>query len=128
MDKRKTIAREAKRIRDRTIAKVLKSPPFLMGSLVDGVSVKITLFATLREKYRVRDLNVECDGTLYDLIEKASKILGESFLDEVYDKKQGKVRGNIIFMINGRNIKDLEGTIKIKDKDVIAIFPPIAGG
>jgi MoaA/NifB/PqqE/SkfB family radical SAM enzyme len=31
-------------------------------------------------------------------------------------------------MINGRNIKDLEGKIKIKDNDVIAIFPPIAGG
>jgi molybdopterin synthase sulfur carrier subunit len=86
------------------------------------------LFATLRKKYGVKDLNVECDGTLFNLIEKASKILDESFFDDVYDKKQGKVRENIIFMINGRNIKDLEEKIEIKDKDVIAIFPPIAGG
>lgn len=99
-----------------------------MGWPVAEVSVKIMLFATLREKYGVKDLNVECDGTLFDLIEKASKILGKSFLDEVYDKKQGKVRDNIIFMVNGRNIKDLGEKIKIKDKDVIAIFPPIAGG
>jgi molybdopterin converting factor small subunit len=31
-------------------------------------------------------------------------------------------------MINGRNIKDLGEKIEIKDNDVIAIFPPIAGG
>jgi len=30
-------------------------------------------------------------------------------------------------MINGRNIKDLK-EIKIKDGDIIAIFPPLAGG
>ncbi|MEM3550218.1 MAG: MoaD/ThiS family protein [Candidatus Bathyarchaeia archaeon] len=93
-----------------------------------GVSVKIMLFATLRKKYGVKDLNVECDGTLFDLIEKASKILGEPFFNDVYDKNQGKVRDNLIFMVNGRNIKDLGGKMKLEDKDVIAIFPPIAGG
>jgi molybdopterin synthase sulfur carrier subunit len=95
---------------------------------VAGVSAKIMLFATLRKKYGVKDLNVECDGTIFNLIENASKILGGSFFDDVYDKNQGKVRENIIFMINGRNIKDLGEKIKIKDNDVIAIFPPIAGG
>lgn len=71
------------------------------------VSAKIMLFATLRKKYGVKDLNVKCDGTLFDLIENASKILGEPFFNDVYDKNQGKVRENVIFMINGRNIKDL---------------------
>jgi molybdopterin converting factor small subunit len=31
-------------------------------------------------------------------------------------------------MVNGRNIKDLKGEIILKDNDVIAIFPPLAGG
>jgi molybdopterin converting factor small subunit len=32
-------------------------------------------------------------------------------------------------MINGRNIKDLKKEeITLKDNDVIAIFPPLAGG
>ena len=39
------------------------------------VSAKIMLFATLRKKYGVKDLNVKCDGTLFDLIENASKFL-----------------------------------------------------
>jgi len=62
------------------------------------------------------------------MIENASKILGQEFVDDVYDKKRGKVREDMIIMVNGRNIKDLEGEITLKDNDVIAIFPPLAGG
>jgi molybdopterin synthase sulfur carrier subunit len=86
------------------------------------------LFATLRSKYKTRELVVNCDGTLSNMIENASKILGPEFVDDVYDKKRGKVREDMIIMVNGRNIKDLEGEITLKDNDVIAIFPPLAGG
>ena len=92
------------------------------------VGVKLALFATLRRKYKVKELTVECDGTLEDLIEGASKVLGPEFVNDVYDKARGKVREDIIFMINGKNVKDLKGEIRIKDKDFIAIFPPVAGG
>jgi len=92
------------------------------------VSVKIMLFATLRSKYKTRELTVACDGTLLNMIENASKILGPEFVDDVYDKKRGKIRDDMIIMVNGRNIKDLEGEITLKDNDVIAIFPPLAGG
>jgi molybdopterin synthase sulfur carrier subunit len=91
-------------------------------------SVKIRLFATLRKKYGVKEVTVECDGTLKDLIESASKILGEEFFNDIYDKEHDKVRNDRIFTINGRNIKDFKGNIEIKDDDVIAIFPPLAGG
>ena len=92
------------------------------------VYAKIVLFATLRRKYGVKDLIVECDGTLPDLIKNASKILGEPFLDEIYDEHRGHVKENIILMINGRNVKDLGEKIEIRNKDVVTIFPPIAGG
>jgi molybdopterin synthase sulfur carrier subunit len=92
------------------------------------VSVKIMLFATLRSKYKTRELTVACNGTLLNMIENASKILGPEFVDDVYDKKRGKIRDDMIIMVNGRNIKDLEGEITLKDNDVIAIFPPLAGG
>ncbi len=90
-------------------------------------TVKVRLFATLRKKYGVKELTVKCDGTLRGAIENASKIIGEGFLKEIYDENQGKVKENMIIMINGRNIKDLK-EIKIKDGDIIAIFPPLAGG
>ncbi|KUO43420.1 MAG: hypothetical protein APU95_06120 [Hadesarchaea archaeon YNP_N21] len=91
------------------------------------VSARVMLFATLRRKYGAKDLIVECNGTLPDLIENVSKILGESFIDEVYDKNRDRVKENIILMINGRNVRDME-KIEIRDGDTIAIFPPIAGG
>lgn len=93
-----------------------------------SISAKILLFATLRKKYGAKSLNVKCDGSVRNLIENASKILGSSFLDDVFDKGHDKRRGDMIFMINGRNIKDLKGKIEIKDGDEIAIFPPLAGG
>ena len=79
-------------------------------------TVKVRLFATLRKKYGVRELTVKCDGTLRGAIENASKIIGEGFLREIYDENQGKVKENMIIMINGRNIRDLK---EIKIKDVI---------
>jgi len=92
------------------------------------VSVKILLFATLRSKYKTRELTVACNGTLLSMIESAAKLLGPEFIDDVYDRKKGKARNDMIIMVNGRNIKDLEGEITLKDNDVVAIFPPLAGG
>lgn len=90
--------------------------------------VKVMLFATLRRKYKTKELFVECNGTIQDLIEETSKIVGQEFIEDVYDVKQSKVREDIIFMVNGRNLKDLKGEIKLKNNDVIAVFPPLAGG
>ncbi|MEM2816779.1 MAG: MoaD/ThiS family protein [Candidatus Bathyarchaeia archaeon] len=92
------------------------------------MTAKIMLFATLRHKYKTRELTVKSDGTLENLIGNASKILGSDFINEVFDVEKGKIRSDMIIMINGRNIKDLKDEVMIKDNDVIAIFPPIAGG
>jgi len=86
------------------------------------------LFASLRDRYRVRKTVVECDGTTRNLIESAARRLGKSFLASVYDSDKDKVRDDLIFAINGRNIKDLKGEIELKNGDVVAIFPPVAGG
>jgi molybdopterin converting factor small subunit len=61
-------------------------------------------------------------------VENASKILGREFIADLYDNKKEKVRDDMIIMINGRNIKDLKRQITLKDNDVMAIFPPLAGG
>jgi len=86
------------------------------------------LFATLRDEYGVRELEVNCDGTVRNLIENTAKTLGKGFLDRIYDVGRDKVRKDLIFSINGRNIKDIKGEIEIKEGDRVAIFPPLAGG
>jgi len=87
------------------------------------VKVRIELFATLREKFG-RCIEVECNGSLEDCFIQASKQLGEEFLDEVI--KDGKLRDDRIITVNGRNVKD--EIRELIDGDVIAVFPPIAGG
>lgn len=89
------------------------------------MKVKIELFATLRDKYKVKSVEVECNDFKSAII-NASRILGSNFYYEVFDECD-EIREDRIITINGRNIKDLR-EIKLKDGDRIAIFPPIAGG
>ncbi len=88
--------------------------------------VKVLLFATLRDKYGVRELEVVCDGSLEDLVRKLTERLGESFREEIVDDNNDLRRDRIIF-INGRHIQFID-EVSFKDGDVIAIFPPVAGG
>jgi len=87
--------------------------------------VKIKLFATLRERYGRSEVEVECDGTLRDAVEKAAGLLGEDFIGEVFS--DGKPRDDRIILVNGRHIQFL-GEVSLRDGDVVAIFPPLAGG
>ncbi|AEA47908.1 MoaD/ThiS family protein [Archaeoglobus veneficus] len=91
------------------------------------MKVKIELFATFRDKYGTKALEVECDGNLESAFRSAAEILGKEFLEDVFDEN-GKIRQDRIITVNGRNIKDIGDNVEIRDGDVIAIFPPIAGG
>ena len=46
--------------------------------------------------------------------------LGEAILEH------GKLRPHIVITLNGHNVIDLN--IRVSEQDVVAIFPPIAGG
>jgi len=94
---------------------------------MEMVGVRVLLFTTLRDEYG-GELEVKCDGTVRNLIEETARVLGKSFLGRVYDVGRNKVREDLIFSINGRDIKDIKGEIEIKEGDLVAIFPPIAGG
>ncbi len=87
--------------------------------------VRIEIFATLRDKFGVKAVEVECND-FRSAIERASEVLGREFYYEVFNEK-GELRNDRIITVNGRNVKDLSD-VRLKDGDKIAIFPPIAGG
>ena len=89
------------------------------------MKVRIELFATLRDKYKAKTIEVECKD-FEDAIIQASNVLGKDFYYEVFNEN-GEIRDDRIITINGRNVKDLK-KIELKSGDKIAIFPPIAGG
>ena len=92
------------------------------------IKVKIKLYATFRDKYKLKELEIRFDGTVKNLVKNAGKVLGKKFIDDIYNTIGEKFRDDRIVTINGRNVKDIKRDIVLKDGDEIAIFPPIAGG
>jgi molybdopterin synthase sulfur carrier subunit len=93
------------------------------------VRCTLELFATLRQKWGKKRVDVEFEGNLHDFFEAASRILGNGFFEDVYsDFSRKEFRKDRLITINGRNLKDIKEEPKLKDGDLIAVFPPIAGG
>ena len=90
--------------------------------------VKVKLFAIYYEAAGTRELEVDLpeDATVLDLAklleEKFPKLRGELI-------KDGRISEEARVLINGRNIEWLEKEkTKLHEGDVVAFFPPAAGG
>jgi len=50
-------------------------------------------------------------------------------VDQLYESGSKKLRETVNVLVNGRGINLLSGLdTKLKDGDVVAIFPPVSGG
>ncbi|MBS7287401.1 MAG: MoaD family protein [Candidatus Freyarchaeota archaeon] len=91
------------------------------------VKVKVKFFASLRDKYKVREVEVDCDGGLESLMHSLdSKVKGVR--RDLFDDEKRTVKDNVLFLLNGVNVKTMKEPIRFKDGDIVSIFPPIAGG
>jgi len=83
---------------------------------------KIKLFANLRKIAETKELSVSgtsLRGVLTEL-EKVVPALDGVILED------GQIRPHFVITINGHNEDDLD--VNVTEQDLIAIFPPIAGG
>ncbi len=91
------------------------------------VKVKVKFYATFRDKYKVKDVEVEFDGGLDGFISALdAKVKGVK--RDLFNGEKQTISENVIFLVNGVNVKTLKEPLKFKDGDVVSIFPPIAGG
>jgi len=82
----------------------------------------IKLFANLRKIAETKELSVvgtSLRGVLTEL-EKVVPALDSVILED------GQIRPHFVITINGLNEDDLD--VNVTEQDLIAIFPPIAGG
>ena len=89
----------------------------------------IRYFAFLRDITRVSEQHWnEHPEQLGDLLASLSKRYGPGFRYWVLEE-DGRLSEHSIVLVNGRDARDLDGLkTALKPDDIIAIFPPVAGG
>jgi molybdopterin synthase sulfur carrier subunit len=97
------------------------------------VQVSVRFFTTLREVIGKKEETLKFSGgesvTVDTVLERLVELHGKTFVEYVYDQKNGKVRGFLQFLVNGRSISSFEGLgTRLSDGDVLAIIPPVGGG
>ncbi|MEM3668903.1 MAG: MoaD family protein [Candidatus Bathyarchaeia archaeon] len=95
--------------------------------------VSVRFFTSLRELTGKREETLEFSGkekiTIGLVLERLSKRYGREFVDYVFDRKTGEVKGFLQFLVNGRSASTLNGLdTPLRDGDVLAIVPPVGGG
>ncbi|MGQ4913258.1 MAG: ubiquitin-like small modifier protein 1 [Candidatus Asgardarchaeia archaeon] len=93
------------------------------------MGIRVKFFAALWEITGEKE--VELNGTnmtVRELLQKLIERYGEKFKKEIMDNDD-KVKDHYVILVNGRNIVFLDGVnTKVKDGDLISIFPPVGGG
>lgn len=89
--------------------------------------VRILPLAKIRAIVGTKELTAEGE-TVEDILNFLIQKYGKELANEILDKN-GKIKDYYRIVVNGRNIKLLNDLkTKLKDNDLIAIMPPIAGG
>lgn len=88
--------------------------------------VIIKLYTTLRQKIGKSEIELE-SKTLKEALEK---IIQKNYeLRDIIFEKKGKVKGYFVITINSDVIDNSKiSRIRLKDGDIINIFPPVSGG
>lgn len=94
-----------------------------------GIQVTIRFFGLFKQITQKREFSLVLpqNTTVSSLLEA---ILNEfpQMKEKIFDE-QYKVHNWVIILINGRNINIYEGlNTSLKGEDIVAIFPPVAGG
>jgi len=91
------------------------------------MKIKVKVFATLRDNvgWKEKEYNVEAK----DINDFLKDVVGGKLYDIIMDKDKGQPLSQYKILLNGRDVDFLDGLkTKLKDQDLIAIFPPVGGG
>ncbi len=96
--------------------------------MIQIAEVTLKLLALFYNQVGQHELTYEAD-TVNDVLKQFLNEYGAKLDKTLIDHKTNDLRNYILILVNGRNINFLDGrNTKLKDGDVVAISPPIAGG
>jgi molybdopterin synthase sulfur carrier subunit len=89
---------------------------------------RVKYYANLRLVTGKSEEVMNADGkTVDEIIKSISSTYGDGFAKLMFSN--GSLRGNVIILINGQNIIFKNGVNeKLREDDLLDIFPPVAGG
>jgi len=97
--------------------------------MVSTVGVIVKFFANFREAIGQEQVEVAAVRDVAALLDELVRRFGERMAEQLYDSGSKKLRETVNVLVNGRGINLLSGLdTKLKDGDVVAIFPPVSGG
>ena len=89
--------------------------------------IKLITFTGIKQIIGEKQIDFSAKS-VEDLINKLVEKFGTAFSNELFDD-EGKIKKIYRIVVNGRNINILDGfQTKLKDDDMVAIMPAIAGG
>ena len=89
--------------------------------------VKVITFARLRQIIGKKQFIMNAES-VEDLLEKLFKEHGKELKNELFDDN-GRLKHIYRIVVNGRSITLLDGfKTKLRDNDMVALMPAIAGG
>ena len=94
------------------------------------MNVEVKFFTSLREitGKKVDEIQLQNSVTVKELLALLADKYGKEFTEYVYNKKD-EMRGFLSILVNGKNINNMQGLdTKLREKDVVAILPPVGGG
>lgn len=88
--------------------------------------ILVRYYANLRDVTGKKEEYISADS-IYSVLEILKSEYGDKFTKMLY--RDGNLIGNVIIMVNGKNIRFINGlNSKITSGDEVDIFPPVAGG
>lgn len=94
------------------------------------MNIEIKFFTYLREIVGKKKISLELKNiiSVEELISLLAKKYGEDFREYIYSNNEN-VADFLSFLINGKNINNLQGFgTLLRDGDIVAILPPVGGG
>ena len=90
-------------------------------------SVLVRYYANLRDITRKKEEVISGQSDLQGILSVLVSAYGERFRGMLF--REGSLIGNVIILVNGRNVVFGDGlSTRLKDGDEADIFPPVAGG
>ncbi|UCE10808.1 MAG: MoaD/ThiS family protein [Candidatus Thorarchaeota archaeon] len=91
--------------------------------------IQFKCFGPIRRALGTKLLDIEAEegSTVGDIVDKVVEMGGEEVRDLV--KPQGRISGNLIIMLNQKDVTTIGGvTTIVKEGDTVSLLPHVQGG